>query len=181
MHYSRQISSLMTINQIYEMYHEATKTPLSQTQFRRMWTELFKDVIKVTNYRESIQHPSNRLKAFRAGLDDVSLTCFLLFFYLFQTNWFSKCGICFLITTVAHRDKTLPPITKHFHKCKTLPPVTKHFYKSQNTSTNEKTLPRIQNTSTNQETLPQIQTLSPITKHLLGWKTLAGKETRSHE
>ena len=174
MHYSRQISSLMTINQIYEMYHEATKTPLSQTQFRRMWTEVFKDVIipKVTNYRQSIQHPSNRLKAFRASLDDVSLTCFLLFFYLFQTKWFSKCRICFLITMVAHRNKTLPPITKHFHKYKMLPPVTKHFYKSQNTSTNTKHFHQSRNTSANTKHFHQPQntcwdgnTLARVTKH----------------
>ena len=51
-----ELPSCMTITQIYEMYREATKTPLSQTQFRRMWIEGFKDVIipKVTNYRESI-------------------------------------------------------------------------------------------------------------------------------
>ena len=46
----------MTISQIYEIYHEATKTPLGQTQFGHMWTEVFKDVIifKVTNYGHSI-------------------------------------------------------------------------------------------------------------------------------
>ena len=46
----------MTMCQVYEMYHEATRIPLGQTQFRRMWTEVFKDVVipKVTNYVESI-------------------------------------------------------------------------------------------------------------------------------
>ena len=55
----RELPSCMTITQIYKMYHEATKTPLSQTQFRCMWTEGLKDVIisKVTNYREKhIEH-----------------------------------------------------------------------------------------------------------------------------
>ena len=52
----RELPSCMTIAQIYKMYREATKTPLSQTQFRRMWTEVFKDVTipKVTSYGKSM-------------------------------------------------------------------------------------------------------------------------------
>ena len=55
----RELPTCMTIAQIYEMYREATKTPLSQTQFRRMWIEGFKDVIipKVTKLRgKHIEH-----------------------------------------------------------------------------------------------------------------------------
>lgn len=41
----RELPSCMTISQVYEMYSESVKTHLSQTHFRRMWTEDFKDVI----------------------------------------------------------------------------------------------------------------------------------------
>ena len=52
----QKLPSCMTISHVYEMYRESTKNPLSQTQFRRMWTEGFKDVIipKVNTYGDSI-------------------------------------------------------------------------------------------------------------------------------
>ena len=52
----QELPSCMTISHVYEIYRESTKTSLSQTQFRRMWTEGFKDVIipKVHMYDDSI-------------------------------------------------------------------------------------------------------------------------------
>lgn len=51
-----ELPSCMTIAQIYKMYCVATKTPLSQTQFRHMWTDVFKVVTipKVTSFGESM-------------------------------------------------------------------------------------------------------------------------------
>lgn len=40
-----ELPACMTIAQVYETYCESTDNPLSQTHFRRMWKEGFKDVI----------------------------------------------------------------------------------------------------------------------------------------
>ena len=95
----RELPSCMTICQVYEMYREAAKIPLGQTQFRRMWKEVFKDFVipKVTNYVESIKNMSHNILGL-LSLDNLSFNLFFLFFYLFQTNKFSKCGVCLLIT-----------------------------------------------------------------------------------
>ena len=78
----RELPSCMTICQVYEMYREATKIPLSQTQFRRMWKEVFKDVVipKVTNYVESIKNMSHNI----LGLSSLDNLSFNLFFVCFS-------------------------------------------------------------------------------------------------
>jgi len=69
--------------------------------------------------------------------------------------------------TVAHRDKTLPQMTKHLLGWKTLARKnkTKTIAGMENTCAGDKTLTQIENNSTNTNTFTNHHTFSKNTKH----------------
>ena len=60
-------------------------------------------------------------------------------------------------STVAHKDKTLPRIQKHFPESKNTSQNPKHFPESKNTSQNPKHFPEFKNTFQNQKHFPEFK------------------------
>ena len=150
------------------------RSPDKRTKIQRKWWKIVKRGIHFTPLRKP--KPLSRL-----GLPRLfEKRCLVINQDPFNIIWSRKTSIksaskirsFHVFYTVAHRNKTLPLITKHFHKYKTLPPITKHFHKY-------KTLPQITKHFHKYKTLPQItkhfhryKTLPQITKHFHRYKTL---------